>query len=458
MFIDPAIFRSYDIRGVVATALTPEVVQLIGQAIGTMTIEAGVKEVAIARDARLSGAILAEALMAGLMSTGCDVIDLGLAPTPALYYAAHIFPHRTGVMLTGSHNPAEYNGLKSIINGQALSDVKIQEVYQRVLKQDFIQGTGSSRQCDILQDYIQVICDKITLTKPLKVVIDAGNGITGMMAPALFTRLGCEVIPLFCELDGNFPHHHPDPTQPENLQHLIAAVLEAKADIGLAFDGDGDRLGVVTDKGEIIWPDRLLMLYAQDVLKDQPQANIIYDVKCTNHLAAVISASGGVPVMWKTGHSHIKSKLIEINALLAGEMSGHFFFNDRWFGFDDGLYAGARLLEILARSEKTAHELFAAIPNSINTPELKIPVADHEKFLVMEQLIAKANFVHASDINTIDGLRVNFAEGWGLLRPSNTTPYLVLRFEANNESVLETIQTFFREWIYSVRPDLVLPF
>lgn len=457
--VDPSIFRSYDIRGIVGETLTPAVVKLIGQAIGSMVIDAGAKEIVIARDGRLSGPELSKALSDGLMLAGCDVIDIGLTPTPILYFAAQQFEDHSGVMLTGSHNPANYNGLKTVIKGKHLSEEMIQAILQRIIKQELVSNpVGTYRQEDVTQVYLNTILENVQLKRPLKIVIDAGNGITGISAPTLFERLGCDVIPLFCEVDGHFPHHHPDPSQPENLKHLQAAVIEHQADAGLAFDGDGDRLGVVTSKGNVIWPDRLLMLFARSVLSKNPQANIIYDVKCTNNLGSLIEAHNGIPLMWKTGHSHIKAKLLETNALIAGEMSGHFFFNDRWFGFDDGLYAGARLVEILSETAEDSDSIFAAIPNSINTPELKVSVPDSEKFKVMEELIAKANFTDAKDMTTIDGLRVNFAEGWGLVRPSNTTPFLVLRFEAINESMLESIKDTFRDWIFSVRPDLVLPF
>jgi len=415
MQIDASIFRSYDIRGIVDHALTPEVVQRIAQVIGSKIIEAGKKEVIVARDGRLSSPKLAEKLKQGLMSAGCDVIDIGLAPTPVLYYAVHVSKDHCGIMLTGSHNPADYNGLKTVLCGKSLSEQEIQTIYHRSVKNDVIQGTGSYQQMDITPAYIAAVAEKIQLKKKLKIVIDAGNGISGLLAPSLFERLGCEVVPLFCELDGNFPHHHPDPSQSENLQHLITAVKQHQADIGLAFDGDGDRLGVVTNAGQIIWADRILMLYAQALLATHPGASIIYDVKCTNHLDALIKSKGGVPIMWKTGHSNIKAKLTELQALLAGEMSGHFFFNERWYGFDDGLYAGARVLEIISQSEQSSEEIFDAIPNSVNTPELKISVPDDQKFLVMEQLLANAKFGEAKDVNTIDGVRVNFAEGWGLL-------------------------------------------
>ncbi|MHB1221920.1 MAG: phosphomannomutase/phosphoglucomutase [Gammaproteobacteria bacterium] len=456
--LDPGIFRAYDIRGIVDESLTPETVFLIGKGLGSLALDAGRNEIAIARDGRLSGPALSAALCDGILSTGCHVVDLGVAPTPVLYYATHQLPEQSGVMLTGSHNPPNYNGLKSVINGKTLAEDAIQGLYQRIIENRLHQGQGVKRELNIIEAYIADVVSKVKLSRRLKVVIDAGNGVTGMMAPALFKALGCDVHEIFCDVDGTFPNHHADPSQPENLDDLIHAVKETKADIGLAFDGDGDRLGVVTSHGSIIWPDRLLMLFAQALLAEEPNAHIIYDVKCSNHLADHIKSYGGQPLMWKTGHSLIKAKMIEMKAALAGEMSGHFFFKHRWYGFDDALYAGARLLEILANSTEDSEVIFAAIPNSVNTPELKVLVPEADKFAVMQQLIDGANFADAKEIITIDGLRVNFVEGWGLVRPSNTTPYLVLRFEAVSTAMLDNIQALFRAWILSIRPELKLPF
>jgi phosphomannomutase/phosphoglucomutase len=456
--IDLSIFRSYDIRGIVGKTLTEEGVFLIGKAVGSVARERGEKRMAIARDGRHSSPALSQALCEGILSVGCDVIDLGMVPTPLLYYATHTLATHSGVMVTGSHNPPEYNGIKMVVQGTALAEDEIKQLHQRILDGGFTTGQGKCQTFDILESYINNVTERITLMRPLKIVIDAGNGVTGMIAPRLFRALGCEVQELFCEVNGDFPNHHPDPSQVENLQDLIAAVRKEEADIGLAFDGDGDRLGVVTTKGEIIWPDRLLMLFAKALLAEEQHAKIIFDVKCTTHLATLIAAHGGEPIMWKTGHSLIKAKLAETQAALAGEMSGHFFFKHRWYGFDDALYAGARLLEILADEAQDSDAIFAAIPNSVNTPELKVLVAEEEKFQLMAQLIGQANFIDAKDVMTIDGLRVNFAEGWGLVRPSNTTPYLILRFEAINEAMLNNIQALFRTWMLSVKPDLVLPF
>lgn len=453
--IDASIFRTYDIRGIVGKALTPESVFLIGKAIASLVRERGENKMIVARDGRVSSPSLVEELCAGIQSAGCDVIDIGMVPTPVLYFAAG---KQSGVMLTGSHNPSDYNGVKAVVQGRTLSEAEIQALHQRIVAQQFSAGHGSRNKQDRQAEYIQQVISRVPLARPLKIVVDAGNGATGQLAPRLFRAMGCEVHELFCEVDGRFPNHHPDPSQPDNLQDLIRVVRAQDADIGLAFDGDGDRLGVVTNQGEIIYSDRLLMLFAREVLSRVPNAKIIFDVKCTNHLMSLIREHGGQPIMWKTGHSLIKAKMAETEAQLAGEMSGHIFFKDRWYGFDDALYAGARLLEILAAEKISSDEVFAQIPSSVVTPELKVAVSDASKFSVMQALIDNANFTEAKDVNTIDGLRVSFAEGWGLVRPSNTTPYLVLRFEAINEAILQNIQTSFRQWMLSVHPELVLPF
>lgn len=456
--IDASMFREYDIRGIAGKTLTPETIFLIGKGFGSSLRESGLSEIALARDGRLSGPTLSHALANGILSSGCNVVDLGMVPTPILYYATHILADHSGIMLTGSHNPPDYNGMKMVQNGSMFAGEKIKALYERIKDERFCQGQGKLRTWDIVQHYIKEITDSIKLTRTLNIVIDAGNGVTGMVAPQLFANLGCKVHTLFCEVDGNFPNHHPDPGDPKNMQDLIATVRENHADIGLAFDGDGDRLGMVTSDGEIIYPDRLLMLFAQSLLAERPKEKIIYDVKCTDRLAPHIRNHSGEPIMWKTGHSLIKAKIAETNALLAGEMSGHFFFKDRWFGFDDALYAACRLLEIISQQEKSSAALFAAFPNSINTPELKINVAEEEKFALMKKLLDKADFKEAKEIMTIDGLRVSFENGWGLVRPSNTTPCLILRFEAINHTIMENIQALFRDWLLSVKPDLVLPF
>ena len=456
--VDPSIFRAYDIRGVVGKTLSEETVLLIGKAIGSLAREQKITQIIIARDGRFSGSLLSKALATGILSSGCDVADLGMVPTPLLYYASYHAVDRSGVMLTGSHNPPDYNGLKIMLHGKMLTEKELTHLYERILHQQFCEGEGKYSKREVIHEYLHQITKDIHLARPLRIVIDAGNGVTGMIAPQLFKALGCEVNELFCEVDGNFPNHHPDPSDPANLQDLIRVVREKKADIGLALDGDGDRLGVVTHEGTIIWPDRLLILFAQSLFSIFKGAKIIYDVKCTHHLRTQILAFGGEPLMCKTGHSFIKAKLAETKAQLAGEMSGHFFFNDRWYGFDDALYAGARLLEIFSKQKENSDHLFAALPNSINTAELKVLVKEEEKFQLMQQLIDRADFKEAQEIISIDGLRVNFIDGWGLVRPSNTTPYLVLRFEAANEAILQKIQQLFREWMMSVNPHFVLPF
>lgn len=455
--IDPSIFRAYDIRGIVNKSLTEESVYAIGRSIGSFALQKGEKCIAVGRDGRLSGPMLSAALCKGIQSTGCDVINLGVVPTPVLYYATYILETRSGVMLTGSHNPPDYNGLKIMVAGETLAEESIQHLYHRIVENDFAEGQGKLTELDIVERYLTHVAEDAKLQRPLKIVVDCGNGVAGKMVPELYRRMGCDVHELFCEVDGNFPNHHPDPSQVENLEDLILKVRELKADIGLAFDGDGDRLGVVTSEGEIIWPDRQMMLFSQDVLANRPGAKIIYDVKCTYHLETVIRAAGGEPIMWKTGHSLIKSKLAETQAALAGEMSGHIFFKDRWYGFDDALYSGARMLQILAAQDKDSDALFKTVPNSVNTPELKIYVSEDEKFSLMRKLIENAKFPLAQ-LSMIDGLRVNFSDGWGLVRPSNTTPCLVLRFEAETLAILDRIKDVFRENLLALKSDLVLPF
>lgn len=453
---EASIFRAYDIRGIVGQTLTEAHVYAIARAFGSVVRERGEHQVVVARDGRLSGPVLLEAMSQGLQSTGCEVIDVGMVATPVLYFASKTLGNVAGIMLTGSHNPGHYNGLKMVIGGAALTEAAIQDLYHRVMSAHDVNGQGSYRHHDIKTAYVHAFSNAIHLKRPLKIVVDAGNGVAGEMAPALFQALGCEVIPLFCEVDGRFPNHHPDPSDPDNLQDLKTAVALHHADVGLAFDGDADRLGVVTANGEIVTADRLLMVFAKALLQKTPGAKIIYDVKCTNHLKPLIEAAGGLPMMWKTGHSHIKAKMAQEDAKLGGEMSGHFFFRDRWNGYDDGLYAGARLLEIIAEANN-ATEPFATIPNSVNTPEMKIQVDEAQKFGLMQRLLSDITFENHEELITLDGLRVNFADGWGLLRPSNTSPYLILRFEAESELVLTRIQNAFREWITRVEPGLALP-
>ncbi|MCC7136375.1 MAG: phosphomannomutase/phosphoglucomutase [Nitrosomonas sp.] len=451
------IFKAYDIRGIVATALTPAVVELIGHAIGSEARARKLSSIAIGRDGRLSGPALTQALTDGIRKSGIDVIDVGIVATPMLYFAAHELCDYSGVMVTGSHNPPEYNGLKMVLGGETLAAEAIQALRHRIEQQDFTHGSGGYRELEIGERYLQRITSDIKLTRPIKLVVDCGNGVAGAFAPELYRRLGCEVTELFCEVDGTFPNHHPDPSVPENLQDVIHALETTDADIGFAFDGDGDRLGVVTKDGRIIYADRQLMLFAADVLSRNPGGQIIFDVKCTRNLAPWIEQHGGNPVMWKTGHSFVKAKLKETGALLAGEMSGHIFFKERWYGFDDGLYAGARLLELLSKEQDIGATL-NALPDSLNTPELQIKLAEGENHALIAQLQREARFPHADRVITIDGLRVEYRDGFGLIRASNTTPVAVLRFEAKDEAALKRIQQDFRQCILQIKPDAVLPF
>ena len=455
--IPQEIFRAYDIRGVVGKTLTSEIVQLIGKAIGSESLGTGQTTVIVARDGRLSGPDLQQALIAGITASGCNVINLGMAPTPMLYFACNTMESKSGVMLTGSHNPADYNGLKIVINGETLSGERIQDLYKRIANNSLIEGEGSVEEHDIKPEYFKHILDDVILATNIKVVVDCGNGVAGMAAPELLTELGCEVVPLYCEVDGNFPNHHPDPSKPENLKKLIETIQETSADIGLAFDGDGDRLGVVTNTGKIIWSDRLMMLYAKDLLVRSPGADIIYDVKCSRNLGSLISELGGRPMMWKTGHSFIKAKLKETNAALAGEMSGHIFFNDRWFGFDDALYSAARLLEIITTEQGTCDEIFASLPEDVSTPEINIQVPESRKFQIIQDLQSRGQF-GKGEITDIDGVRVDFPKAWGLIRASNTTPCLVARFEAKNEEALGQIQSLFKTQLLEIDGNLKLPF
>lgn len=455
--IDRSIFRAYDIRGVVGKTLNADVANLIGRAVGSEVRARGLGEVVVARDGRLSGPELSQGLIDGLRASGCKVIDIGMVPTPVLYFATYELHTRCGVMLTGSHNPPDYNGFKIVIGGETLAEKAIQDLFARISEGRFSTGQGALQHIDVLKAYVERIASDIQLDTPLNIVVDSGNGVPGVIAEALFQAIGCEVSPLYCDVDGTFPNHHPDPSDPENLRDLMLTVKQTRADIGLAFDGDGDRLGIVTPKGKIIYPDRILMLFAQDVLTRNPGASIIYDVKCTGHLGNVIRTAGGVPIMWRTGHSLIKSKMRETGAELAGEMSGHFFFKERWFGFDDGLYAGCRLLEIIASSGQDVDALFDALPDSVSTPELKIPMVEGEHYAFMEKFKAKASFSGAR-ITTIDGIRADWEDGWGLVRCSNTTPVLVLRFDADNEVSLQRIKDVFREQLLALNNKLKLPF
>ncbi len=458
--IPAEIFRAYDIRGVVGKTLTEEAVYWLGRAIGSESIAAEESKVAVARDGRLSGPALSEQLIRGLVDSGCHVTDLGMVPTPVLYYATHTSEATSGVMLTGSHNPADYNGLKIVIAGQTLSEQRISDLHRRLRENDLHEGAGSRRPLDLLDAYRRQITEDVVLVRPLKVVVDCGNGVGGVIAQQLIESLGCEVTPLYCEVDGTFPNHHPDPGKLENLQDLIAEVARQGADIGIALDGDADRLGVVTAKGEMIYADRLMMLFAEDIVTRHPGADIVFDIKCSRRLPMLISRMGGRPVMWKSGHSLIKAKMLETGALLGGEMSGHIFFKERWFGFDDGLYSACRLLElmsILTQNSVESGDIFAKYPVGLVTPEINLTVGAARKFEIIEALRKQADW-GTGKVSTLDGIRVDYPAGWGLVRASNTTPVLVLRFEADKPEELERIKQLFREQLGKVASDLKLTF
>ncbi len=457
--IDPGIFRAYDIRGIVGKNLNADVAAAIGQAIGTVMQAQDLTDIVVGRDGRLSGPDLVDGLIQGLRRAGRNVIDIGMVPTPVAYFGAYHLRAGSSVAVTGSHNPPDYNGFKIVVGGQTLSGDAITDLYHRIRDGQLYQGAlpGNLVQRDVSADYVQRIADDVQLERPLKVVVDAGNGVAGEIAPRLLEAIGADVIPLYCDVDGNFPNHHPDPSEPHNLEDLIQTVKRFDADLGLAFDGDGDRLGVVTKQGAVIFPDRLLMLFAADVLERNPGAMIIYDVKCTGKLQGWVLRHGGTPLMWKTGHSLIKAKMRETGAELAGEMSGHFFFQERWYGFDDGLYSAARLLEILALRAESPSEVLSALPDGISTPEIKVPVEAETPHAVVERFVETARFEGAR-ISTIDGLRADWEDGWGLLRASNTTPILVLRFEADDDAALARIKNAFRSHLALIAPDLAPTF
>jgi phosphomannomutase/phosphoglucomutase len=454
--LPPEIFKAYDIRGVVGRTLTVDVTELIGRAIGSEARDRGVTTLAIGRDGRLSGPMLGAALARGLQASGVNVIDLGMVATPMLYFAAYHLNTLSGVQVTGSHNPPDYNGLKIMLGGETLSGEDIQGLRRRIESGNFASGSGTYSTHDIREEYLQRIVSDIKLARPLHIVVDCGNGVPGATAPELYRRLGCKVTELFCDVDGNFPNHHPDPSNPENLRDLVKTLV-SEGDIGFAFDGDGDRLGVVTKAGNIIYPDRQLMLFAADVLQRNPGAEIIFDVKSTRNLFSWIRERGGKPTMFKTGHSFIKKKLQETGAPLAGEMSGHIFFKERWYGFDDAMYVGARLLEILSKNADVGAVL-EALPDAVSTPELQIRTAEGENYGLIEKLKQTAHFEGAKELITIDGLRVEYNDGFGLARPSNTTPTIVLRFEADDDAALKRIQADFRRALLAVKSDLQLPF
>jgi len=451
------IFRTYDIRGIVGRTLTPAIVREIGRALGSLGRERGAPTFALGRDGRLSGPELSAALTEGLLSAGADAIDIGMAPTPVAYFAAHHLGCGSCVAITGSHNPPDYNGLKMVIAGATLWGEDVQELRRSIETGKLSKGSGKRSTANVLDAYVERIAGDVRLARPFRIAVDCGNGVAGMLAPRLYRRLGCEVEELYCEVDGRFPNHHPDPSQPKNLLELIEKLKAGKSELGLAFDGDGDRLGLVAKDGEIIYPDRQLMLLAKDVLSRNPGAEIIYDVKSTRLLAPWIERHGGKPTIWKTGHSLIKAKLKETGALLAGEMSGHTFFKERWYGFDDALYGGARLLEVLSK-EKDAERALKGLPNAPSTPELHWALEEGEPHALVAKLQASKPFPGAERVLTIDGVRVEYADGFGLARASNTTPVIVIRFEADNLAALERIKRDFRAALQPLKPNAPLPY
>lgn len=457
--INDIIFRAYDIRGIVGDTLTVEAVYSIGRALGTLAERKGQKKICVGRDGRVSSPELADALKKGLMEAGREVIDIGLVPTPVLYFSTYHLETGSGVMITGSHNAPEYNGLKIMLDGQTLFGENIQEIKQMILEGDFHAGEGSESENSVDTDYVRRIADDIpvSLSKALRIVVDAGNGAAGQIAPQLFSALGHDVVPMYCEIDGEFPNHHPDPSQPENLKDLIEKVKSEEADIGFAFDGDGDRVGVIDSEGNIIWPDKHLMLLAKDVLSRNKGASIIFDVKCSRYLKAIIEASGGKPLMWKTGHSFIKTKMKEVESPLAGEMSGHIFFKERWYGFDDALYTAARTIEILLNEQGTSAEVFDQFPSGVSTPELRLRLDESRHAEFMQKAKEQLGDVDA-EIIEVDGLRVEYKDGWVLMRGSNTSPYIIMRFEAENQKVLSMLQDEYRTLINAIDSDLDVPY
>ncbi len=454
MKIDPTIFKAYDIRGVVGKSIDETFAEHLGRAFGSAAVAAGEKAVAVGRDGRLSGPGLVAALVRGLVSTGLDVVDIGAVTTPMLYYVAATRGQqgcRSGIQVTGSHNPKDYNGFKMVLGGRAIYGEEIQRLRQRIEAEDYVKKRGRSAKMDIGREYLQRIVGDCKLARRMKIVVDSGNGIPGASSPGVLRALGCEVIELYSEVDGDFPNHHPDPSKPENLAELIAKVKSSGAEIGIAFDGDGDRLGLVTKDGQIIYPDRQLMLLATDVLKRNPGATVIFDVKCSQRVAPVIRKAGGVPMMYKTGHSLIKAKMAEIGAPISGEMSGHIFFGERWYGFDDATYCAARVLEILSRSNNPS-QVLNALPTSFSTPELNVPCAEGEPARIVAELQKNARFPGA-ELTTIDGVRADYPDGFGLIRGSNTTPVLVLRFEGHTPAALHRIETEFMAALRAVKPD-----
>ena len=459
--LPPTVFKAYDIRGIVPQQLNAEFAHLLGRALGVQARELGIKSLVIGYDGRLSSPELADALHAGANAEGLDTVDIGMVPTPLVYFTAHVQGSGSGVAITGSHNPPDYNGFKMMMAGRTLYGPDIQGLHALMTSLAGHESTaaapGQRQIMDIKPQYIERVASDLKLQRPMRVALDCGNGVGGVLAERLFRAIGCEVDTLFCDVDGNFPNHHPDPADPANLQDLIRHVKSTDCELGLAFDGDADRVGVVTKSGQIIWPDRQLILCALDVLQRQPGATIIFDVKCSRHVARAVAAAGGVPLMWQTGHSLIKAKLAETGSPLAGEMSGHIFFKERWFGFDDGLYTGARLLEILSRHEDPSAVL-EALPQDVSTPELKIEMQEGEPHTLIAALQKEGQFAGATELNTIDGVRAEYPDGFGLARASNTTPVVVLRFEAETEAALERIKQEFRDALTALKPDISLPF
>ncbi len=451
MQLNQNIFRANDIRGIAYEDLTKEVVQSLGKALGSEAIDRNVQEFIVGRDARLSSPQIFDWLSSGIISTGCNVIDIGIVTSPMFYHSTYELNSSSGVVITGSHNPGNYNGFKIVFNNHSTTSEEILQLKQRILDENFRKGKGISKKEDIKETYIIRILGSIKLNKNLSISIDCGNGAAGVVAKEVYERLGCNVIELYGEPDGSFPNHHPDPSKLENMEDLIKNVKENDSAVGLAFDGDADRLGVISPKGEMIFPDRQMIMFSRQVIQSSPNANIVFDVKCSKLLSDEIEKLKGKPLICKTGHTFIKQKIRETNALLGGEMSGHIFFNDRWPGFDDGIYAGARMLEIIANSE--GDDPFVAVPNMLSTPEINIPAADEEKFQIVKKFIENSNFNDAK-IVSIDGIRVEFKKGWGLLRPSNTSPCLVLRFEAETNDDLHKIKEIFYLGLKSIKPNI----
>lgn len=454
-----SVFKAYDIRGTVPDLIDARFARALGVALAARAREQGVQTLVVGRDGRLSSEMLSVALQEGMLEGGVDTLDIGMVPTPLVYFAANVMQTGSGVAITGSHNPPKYNGFKMMMGGRALygEDVQALAASMNGAAPAPAARPGVRRQLDLVESYIARVASGIKLARPMKIAIDCGNGVAGAVAPALFRALGCEVTELFCEVDGTFPNHHPDPAEPKNLQDLIKCVAETDCELGLAFDGDGDRLGVVTKSGQIVWPDRQLVLFARDVLDRNPGATIIYDVKCSRHVGLSVEAAGGVPLMWKTGHSLVKAKLAETGAPLAGEMSGHIFFKERWYGFDDGLYTGARLLEIVSRAADPC-AMLEALPQDVSTPELKLEMEEGQPFTLVQALQDQGQFPGAQRVITIDGVRAEYPDGFGLARPSNTTPVVVLRFEAQTPEALERIQADFRRELNKLAPQATLPF